>query len=423
MKNLELSQKNILQVPNLRIPRPKAPMFQKSKTLQINEEMPFSPIHLKKSGTKSIFEPSMFSNIQSSPINSKSPCLHKKNSEEIESPSKLVEKIYVKMSNYQDKHSRFSLIPQKVDYQMKKNQYKIITKNSVPSKKDLGKSKYSHLKKRFIKEYFYAKEDQEQDEKAESLNPKKFDNVIFCNLSANALASHHWNKKIAQNNAFLMKSFSPDFVEYPNSPKFTEFNAFLRNFNRAEKMDRHCLSKQACQIKKNEKSLMKFTSQNDEYLKSYSHNKKKNKSIYGMSFSEYEDVINLWKIDHLKGEIPDIGQAYAYMKIIKTNNNKKNDNHNKSERNVKKNSSDKKDTSFISPKTTDRSKLFLEPKKDAMQIDILSPTDKNMTHSFFSPINTSQSGKKKSPRFSVRSPSRRYTKSPIRKRSAIQLFS
>ena len=78
----------------------------------------------------------------------------------------------------------------------------------------------------------------------------------------------------------------------------------------------------------------------------------------------------------------------------------------------------------FSPKITNRSGLQLVPKKDALQINLLSPSDKNMNSIFFSPSNNNTIIKKRSPRFSVRSPSiRRLTnRSPSRK-TEIQLFS
>jgi len=358
-------------------------------------------------------------------VTSRLPFLHQ-SSEEIESPSRIVEKIYTNMRKESQNGNSALITPQKIEYSStsRKNRDRIISRSTVPGRKELGKSKNSRLKKRFIKEYFYPKEEEENT--GDNNENSKFQNVIFSDLSINALASHKWRKKTAQNNAYFIKSFSPDFIDYPNSPKCLEYDEFVKNFNRVEKDNKYCLSKQNFNRSlgaKKEGNYMDFLSPNGEYLKSVSQHEKRNKLIYGMSFYQYEDVIDLWKVDHFKGELPDIGQAYDYMKIIK-NNKRENENNEKKEKKKEKEDSKSRNKSLeFSPKTTNRSGLQLAPKKDALQMNLLSPTEKNITSSFFSPSNNTNILKRRSPRFSVQSPSmRRSTRSPLR-RTEIQLFS
>ena len=386
--------------------------------MQIEQKQQFSPKMIKKSLSK--FSPSNRRSIKKKSFNiPKAPI---KETSEIESPSKLVEKIYVNMGDTQENER----IPEKKEFSLtRRNKDKIISKSSVPGKKDLYlSSKYSHLKKSFIKEYFYPKED-DDSEKNDINENNKFENVIFSDLSATALASHKWRRKTAQNNAYLMKSFSPEFVDYPNSPKFSQYDSYIRNFNRIERMNGHCLSKHVGNNNKFEKRLLEVERPHSEYLRNFSQNERKTQMIFGMNYQEYEDVINLWKIDHLKGEIPDIRQAYDYMKIIKNSKQKKNETNKINEKNKpeKKEYIEEKNNFIISPKMTNRSGLQLIPKNDTFQINISSPIEKNMTHSFFSPINTSQSIKKRSPRFSAQSPSRTYSKSPESRKAEFQMFS
>ena len=293
--------------------------LKRANTMQIDKKKPISQIIIKKSQSK--FSPSQKTSIKNTSFNSPKTPLKEPN--EIESPSKLVEKIYVNMGDTQEQEQ----IPKKKEFSLtRRNEDKIISKNSVPGKKDLYlSSKYSHLKKSFIKEYFYPKEDDES-EKNELKENSKFENVIFNDLSATALASHKWRRKTAQNNAYLMKSFSPEFIDYPNSPKFSQYDAYIRNFNRVERTNRHCLSKHVRNDNKFDKRFFEVERPTIEYLRNFSKNERKTQMIFGMNYQEYEDVINLWKIDHLKGEIPDIRQAYDYMKIIKNSTQKKNQN-------------------------------------------------------------------------------------------------
>lgn len=386
--------------------------FHKSKTFQEEYQTQFFPSvsKIKKSLTKpnisisgSFSKYSQNQNLQ----------LKNKSFDEIQSPSKLVEKIYTNMnSNCKEGEKSNSLIkPKKIEYSIdsttKKD--KIISKGTMPGKKELRNCKYSNLKKKFIKEYFYPKEENQGSEKKEEICTNHFDQVIFNDLSAAALASHKWRKKTAQNNAYLMKSFSPEIIDYPNSPKFSQYNAFIRNFGRVQNSHKHCISNQV-----ENKQLINNSSEiktpNEQYLKQISQKEKEYQKVYGMNFNEYEDVIKLWEIDHLKSELPNIGQAYQYMKIIKSNNaSKQISNKNKTKTpSKKKDLSSEKKIFVISPKTTNRSGLNLKPKKDILEVNnISSPTDKINHHTFFSP----NSFKKRSPRFSIRSSNRYLTKS------------
>lgn len=402
-------------------PIPKLTVLNKCKTMQMENKPPFSPVPtpLKK---KSIGRASTIS--QFSP---KSSILKHQPSCEIESPSKIVEKIYSNMKHEGQNERASLIIPEKVTFNVnpRKNRGRIISRSSLPGRKELGHTKYSHLKKRFIKEYFFPKEEDEDDAEA-NFKSSRFDNVIFSNLSINALASHKWRNKVAQNNAYLIKSFSPDFIDYPESPKFLEYEEFKKNFNRVEKDNKYCMCKHnfnCGHLFHRKRREFDFESPNSEFLRTVSQAQRKKKMIYGMNYNEYEDVIDLWKVDHFKGELPDIGQAYAYMKIIK-NNKRNRDERDKAKKNEKEDSNSKSKSFEFSPKKTNRSGLQLVPKKDALQINLLSPSEKNMSSIFFSPSNNHTIIKKRSPRFSVRSPSiRRFTmRSPSRK-TEIQLFS
>ena len=102
--------------------------------------------------------------------------------------------------------------------QILKNEEKSITKNMFLQEKKLYidgnfksnsriKNYYSRYKKNFINFQF-------EEEKADQIK-----NILFNQISPSVACSHKWKSQRAMNSLINAKTISPDFKEYPLSPK------------------------------------------------------------------------------------------------------------------------------------------------------------------------------------------------------------